>query len=126
MKEIVYGMSREIEVVEHGFYHDHEYYILNMGGFPTAYVENKVGVEDYDDNKISGVRVHGGFTFCDNLEHIQEPSSKIYLGWDYAHLGDYVSFFGIVDHMGKHWTYEEVLAEVHSVIEQLEKIEKDN
>lgn len=63
MKQIVYQKQRKREVVEHDVYHDHEYYILNLGTHPTAYVEDKLDVIGYSDERLDDVRVHGGFTY---------------------------------------------------------------
>ena len=83
---------------------------------------------DYD--KISftwpGCNPHGGFTFSDfvNEESFGEPEAY-WVGWDYAHFGDYCSYpkgtmIGI--ERGKKWTIEEIEAECKRVIDYMEKL----
>ena len=39
-----------------------------------------------------------------------------WIGWDYAHLGDYCGWLNVFDSTGKKWTTEEILQEVKEVI----------
>lgn len=123
MKQIVYGNHRKLEVVEEGEYKGVKYAILNLGTHPTAYVENIVYANDWNDYKLlDDVIVHGGFTYCD-LPHWKDEKDAVYLGWDYAHLGDYMGYDGEFGD-GMKWTYEEILDDVHSVIDQLLEIKR--
>ncbi len=52
-----------------------------------------------------------------------------WIGWDYAHLGDYVAYPDIAEtslfgEMGHKWTVSEIRQECISVIEQLLKMEE--
>ena len=125
MKEIIYQANRMVQIVEEDKYKGVKYAILNLGTHPTAYVQDILEVNDYDDKILDEVDVHGGFTYCDTPHW--EESDDIYLGWDYAHCGDYMGYYasGSMTALGdKHWTYEEILAEVHSVIDQLLNIKE--
>jgi len=121
MKQIVYSNHRKLEVVDEGEYRGVKYAILNHGTHPTAYVENIICLTD-DKPLYSNIDVHGGFTYCD-LPYWKDEKDAVYLGWDYAHYGDCMGYDSIWRD-GKKWTYEEILAEVHSVIDQLLEIKK--
>ena len=124
MKEIVYGTKRKVEVVDESEYNGVKYVILNLGTHPTAYVENILGVESINDAAIDDVVVHGGFTWLGPSVWGGENSCE-YLGWDYAHLSDYIgSIEKLKAFEGKKWTYAEILNEVHHVIDQLLKIKE--
>lgn len=125
MKEIIYQSTRKQEIIEEGEYKGVKYAIINQGLFPTAYVENILNVDDYADELIGGVDVHCGFNFC-SVPYWKDDESTTYLGWDYGHLGDYIGYYEdeIPSFGDKKWTYEEILAEVHSIIEQLLKIKR--
>ena len=130
MKEIVYQENwtpenKAIDILDEGIYKNYHYAIVSFGSHPCAYIElpkgHKYYGKDYDDIPID---CHGGLTY--SSEGIL-PSSSIYhrdgywIGWDYAHLGDYCGWFNVFDNTGKKWTTEEILQEVKEVIEQLSK-----
>lgn len=121
------------EVVKKDTYKNHMYVIYSvMGSHPTAYVRVNEGEKWYEMNydKISftwpGCNPHGGFTFSGfvNEESFGEPEAY-WVGWDYAHLGDYCSYpsnsmFAMGDR--KKWTIEEIEAECKRVIDYMEKL----
>ena len=124
MKEMVYCDRKKPEILDSGEYKGHKYVILSLGSHPTAYVENKIGVADYWDNILDDIEVHGGFTYCGNAYWDETNSDKTnYLGWDYAHLGDFC-YNSLFLEDGKEWTTKEIFSEVKNVIEQLIKIEE--
>lgn len=120
MKDIYLRNGHKGRILGFGVYKDHKWTILSLGSHPTAYVEDKIEVEDYNDERLSSIEVHGGFTFCDTPYWADEQT--IYLGWDYAHFSDF--YCGFIIHEGKKWTYEEILADVYSVIDQLVELEE--
>lgn len=63
--------------------------------------------------------VHGGLTYSGEA-YWKEDDGSFWLGWDYAHAGDYTSF-GYNTSKSKKWTTSEIRDEVLSVIKQLEK-----
>lgn len=121
------------EVIKKDTYKNHMYVIYSvMGSHPTAYVRVNEGEKWYEMNydKISftwpGCSPHGGFTFSDfvNEESFGEPEAY-WVGWDYAHFGDYCSYpkgtmIGL--ERGKKWTIEEIEAECKRVIDYMEKL----
>lgn len=123
MKPVIYKEVKGIEVLDEGIYQGRHYAIIMIAGnHPCAYVEilgnPKENYMDYD------IQVHGGVTFG-NTPHWDSSFDKNiwYIGWDYAHYGDYCSCYEnlMKDSFGanKKWTTEEIFEEVKSVIEQL-------
>ena len=47
-------------------------------------------LEGYDDDRLGGIRVHGGWTYCDN------EGDNIVIGFDCAHLGDLVPMMALI------------------------------
>lgn len=115
-------MSAE-EIVAEGTLDGYEYLIRTNGMFPTAYVKtNKKQLL-----KCLGYAktvAHGGFTFSGKFPN-GEPEGY-WLGWDYAHVGDYVpSFHRYEEDMRKifgephKWTIDEIMEDVKRVVELL-------
>lgn len=126
MKDMVYTDTRRLTVLYEGVYKGYGFYILSLGTHPTAYVECKLKkCKGHDDKRLDEVFVHGGFTYHGKPSW-NTVDTKDYLGWDYAHSGDYIGYsklFPDVVDKGKKWTTEEVYEDVKLVIEQL-KMEK--
>lgn len=128
MKEMIYGYDRKKEILYKGEYHGRKFAIVSMGIHPNAYVELKEKEvqksKSYDDYDLD---VHGGFTYLGNA-HWDEEDKLTYIGWDYAHYGDFSGVY-LQDkdyywrNSGKEWTTQEIFEEVKSVIEQFEKAE---
>jgi len=107
-----------------GSHKGYDYKIVSYGTHPCAYIACKgkiEGLKSYDDFLPY---VHGGATFLDTLD----GSTTIYVGWDYAHDGDYLGddvFYEDDEEMKeyiaskKKWTTEEILEEVYSAIDQI-------
>ena len=78
-----------------------------------------------DTSGYDGVDVdcHGGVTFGRKIRKNETVMLErgftpgYWIGWDYAHLGDWTPYFPSED--GKKWTFEEVIEECHEVIDQL-------
>jgi len=67
--------------------------------------------------------VHGGLTFGGNPEWL--PPSNYWLGWDYAHSGDYAFYdldFSSHSRYDHRWTVDEVYAEVKTAAKQLAEL----
>lgn len=122
MKKMVYGRAKKCEVLYSGEYKGHKFAILNLWHHPTAYVENKMDIIDYDDFRLNDVRVHGGFTYCDTGYWDEKSKETSWLGWDYAHFGDYC--YGDT-WFSKQWTTEEIYDEVKTAIDQLIAVENE-
>lgn len=127
MKEMIYGFRKNPEVLYSGEFKDHKFAIISLGSHPTAYVENKMNIIDCDDSRVDYVRVHGGFTYCDIGYWDEESKKTSWLGWDYAHYGDYVySYYSdVMPWLDKKWSTTEIYGEVISVIEQIIAVENE-
>ncbi len=70
--------------------------------------------------EIGVIDVHGGLTYSSDKLYIGINTvldNSWFIGWDYAHLGDYVSF---IDCIGdKKWTTNEMIEECKNVINQI-------
>lgn len=132
MKEMEYKRSNESHVVlDCGKICGIKYAIISFGTHPAAYIENVLKVNSYDDESLNNIRAHGGFTYLGKA-FWDETDSAEYLGWDYAHFGD---FTGYLEHLPddyhqdcyyytiqlfqKCWKTEEIKNEVKNVIKQI-------
>ena len=127
MKEMIYSTEHKCEILYDGIYEGHKFAILDLGTHPTAYVECKIkGCTSYNDERLDDIRVHGGFTFFDKSRW-SSPDETYYLGWDYAHFGDFVGyelkFPSELRTDSKRWSTQEIFDEVKSVVDQLIKVE---
>lgn len=127
MKEMIYSAKRKREVLANGKYMDIEYYIMNLGVFPTAYIKVPEKNKFYNKNfKEIDLEVNGGVTYvADHLWITDENRIEgFFIGWDYAHYGDYCGYeteFPENLRTGGHkWTTEEILGEVKSAIRQIQ------
>ena len=128
IKKMKYGKEIRTELLCKDKYKNYNYYILNLGTHPTAYIEipkeNKLYRKSYNEIYKIGcdIDVNGGLTYSDN-ELMGVKSENWFIGWDYAHCGDY---YGYEEYMpesirtyGKKWTTEEIIEEP----KKIEKIE---
>ena len=126
MKEMIYSAELKREILDTGFYLGFLYYIMNLGTHPTAYIR----IPEKYKNKIDNIEVNGGITYSEKGLWVEE-NKKIegyFIGWDYAHYGDYFGFEEAVPMIyrtgGKKWTTKEILDEVKSACEQIKKLEE--
>lgn len=128
MKEMIYGESKENpDVLYSGEYRGHKFAILNLGSHPTAYVEDKIGLIGYEDFRLNGISVHGGFTFHDTGYWGNDSEKISWLGWDYAHSGDFMGYYSTDNpfyYSSKQWTTAEIYEEVKGVVEQIIEAEQ--
>ena len=130
-KQMIYSVNRiKPEILCEGKYKDYQFYILNLGTHPTAYVEipreSKLFGKGYNEIYDMGIDidVHGGLTYADSyLRNIKYDTW--FIGWDYAHCTDYCGYdarFGEeLNRHSKKWTTEEIFEDVANAIEQLIK-----
>lgn len=124
-KQMEYQKERKEEILCEGKYKNFQFYILNLGTHPTAYVEipRESILFGKGYNKID-IEVHGGLTFADS-SLIGAKNDSWFIGWDYAHAGDYAGYSEVYPGLArlsiddKKWTTEEIFEDVVSVIEQL-------
>lgn len=129
MKQMVYQTGRKREILHKDNYKGYNFYILNLGTHPTAYVEipkesNLFG-KDYNDIDLD---VHGGLTYANDYLYIYiltKLDNSWFIGWDYAHWKDYSGYYentNIDTTDMKKWTTEEIIKDCESVIEQIIEI----
>ena len=130
MKEMIYSMDVEKRIwLDHGEYKGYEYVIMNLGTHPTAYV----GLLPtsfyfaYNGEKDLYIQAaHGGITYSQDFiideDKKKYMNGKWWIGWDYAHLGDYMPWYDY-DFYQKKWTTEEVLEDVKAVIDEIIEME---
>jgi len=135
------------KIISRGKYKSVEYlvfYFVKMGHFNgyvklpdnhpyQKYINQKgraFGMTFHDGYDKMDIDCHGGLTFSRKItkknqkEFLQAFSLGSWIGWDYAHSGDYVSFPSGLKWEGKKWTEKEVEKECKNVIRQLLKIKK--
>lgn len=126
MKDMIYNINKEREILDTGRYKGFNYYIINLGTHPVAYIEIPKGHKLYGKGyEEIDLNVHGGLTYADKYLWITESSKKEgwFIGWDYAHCGDYTGYEEMYPKKyrtgGKKWTTEEILEEVKEGIDEI-------
>lgn len=113
------------EIIATGRHNGYDFVILWYIHHPNAYIRIPEGHpyygKDYTEIDDKGI-VHWGFTFSDkNLSERYNLPEGWYLGWDYAHSGD---FWRIPDGYtidGQRWTTSEITAECKQIIDEIIK-----
>lgn len=115
------GMSRCLAV---GVYRGFQYAVFNIRGVnPCGYVnilghENEL-IDDpeatYDWEHFNWLDCHGGVTYAE--AGLGSFAGGYWIGWDYAHYNDYVSFAG--DVFGRRYCTGEIVLECKNVINQI-------
>ena len=92
----------------------------------VAYIRLPDNIKTID---IDEINCHGGITFNSIIkkgdnDYWQKFSPGHWIGWDYAHFGDYLPYERLLGHQstGKQWQYQEIEAEVKSVIKQIKPL----
>lgn len=118
MKEMIYTPTRQkAEILHKDELNGFEYFIVSFGTHPCCYIKIPEKHElfglSYDDVYESGYDVpcHGGLTYSD--DHLLEEEKGWYIGWDYAHLGDYSP---MLEPYGTKYSISMLIAEVVEVI----------
>ncbi len=135
MKEMFYTKEHRFEILDTGYYFDLLYYIINFGTHPCAYVKIPATHWLYKMNDYTEMPIecHGGLTFCKDYLKIneQEKIDGKFIGWDYAHTGDYSPLLseafeiaGEVAEFDHKWTTEEIQKEVRDVCYQIKTLEE--
>lgn len=126
MKEMIYQAKNKREVLFSGKCKNYDFYIMNLGTHPTAYVDVKNTKYQYECYNNIDILVHGGLTYSDDKLNIDDAViNGWFIGWDYAHCDDYLGYeeelpFELRTN-GRKWTTKEIFEDVKSVIEQLIK-----
>ena len=137
-KEMVYSPNWISEIIAHNVYKGVEYFVVNIGIHPCAYVVCDKEFLDKHLNdgwgKINGISVHGGVAYIGELSNLAAFSGnprleEVYcFGWDYGHIGDWAGYMSDFMNEGnmKYDTWM-VVEECKSAIDQyLEKKKQDD
>lgn len=127
-KPMEYQVEKEMEILLEGKFKNYQFYILNLGTHPTAYIEipkgSRLFQKGYDEIYENGLDldVHGGLTYASSiLPSIKENSW--FIGWDYIHFGDYAGYDEMypknLRRNSKKWTTEEIFNDVACAIDQI-------
>lgn len=124
---MIYTIAKKAEILATDVYKNFKYYVVSYGAYPCAYVDvSNTSLANTDYHEID-IECHGGLTYSrDYLSAVDTEKSdgKWYIGWDYAHCGDYTfnPYRNISDIGGewqKRWTTGEIIAECRAVITQI-------
>lgn len=118
IKEMKYTTEKTREIIAKGEILGFEWYVVSYGTHPCCYIKIPEGHDyfglDYheiDDLFDYPVNCHGGLTFSD--DHLLDLEEGWYIGWDYAHLGDY---HPLIEPFGTKYSVSVLIAEVTEVI----------
>lgn len=126
MKEMEYSKDRKTELLYKGKYKGYEFYVMNLGTHPTAYVNipkrHKLYGKHYD---IIPIECHWGLTYSSESLEVEEDvfEKGWFIGWDYSHYRDYMGYYigdERVELNYKKWTTLEIVKECFEVINQLD------
>lgn len=97
--------------LDFGEYRGIKYMIVSWHDHPCSYIE--LGKE------YSNISCHGGVTYSGRgVPGFEDATRRTHwIGWDYAHFGDFTAFC----RHGKTWTTEELIAEVKAVIDNVQE-----
>ena len=124
LKDMVYQAKRLTppEQIARGTYKGLDYYVLNLGTHPCAYIDvTDTSLHNIEYEEIDVV-VHGGLTYsAPSLATVDKTGW--FIGWDYAHYGDFTGadmmFPPELQFGGKQWTTEEIVIHCEDVINQM-------
>lgn len=121
MYSMKYQTERTKQILCRGEYKGFNFVIVSYGTHPCAYVEIPKNHPLYEtDYGYIDIDCHGGLTYDGDLLFVDDSLKGWYIGWDYAHAGDYVGYmFDNASSKDKKWKTEEIYEEVKKVIEQI-------
>lgn len=123
IKEMIYSASmlNPPEMLIEGEYKGFNYYVLNFGTHPCAYIDVTDTIFDGIDYNVIDIDCHGGLTY--GAESLHTVNKKgWFIGWDYAHYCDFSGIYINAPHMesfGKKWTTNEIVRECEEVIDKI-------
>ena len=118
LKEMHYTCDEICENLATGTYKGHEYVVRNYGSHPCCYVSIPEG-QAINENSIV---CHGGITYNgESLPDEEHVDGLWWIGWDYAHCGDYIFTGRDPKPHEKCWCSAELERDCLKVIDQLEE-----
>lgn len=120
-EEMMYGdenlqKTKTCKTLAAGDYKGIQFKIVNTcGTHPCGYI-NVPATYGLNEEKYN-FYPHGGITFIEFVSHghgldLPKIKNNLWLGWDFAHLGDYTSYSN-----GHKWTTEEILEDMKEAID---------
>lgn len=113
LKEMEYTTIKTREMLAEGELLGFQYYIVSYGTHPCCYIripqDHELFGKHYDD--IEDVYCHGGLTYSE--DHLLDLEKGWYIGWDYAHLGDY---HPLIEPSGRQYSVSMLMADVTETI----------
>lgn len=128
----LYGKENKPRIIGYGIYKDVKWAITSVNGkHPCAYIEDKFTTV-YDDMYKIPLDVHGGITFYDYCHFNPEEENVKYIGWDYAHCGDYIDHYNLPEQFkgifkfdgDRKYTYDEIKDEILKAIDKMIEVNK--
>lgn len=118
VKEMIYGDRKPKEILAEGSWGPYTYKVVSLGSHPCGYVSIP------DNHPLHGkldlmeaiIACHGGISFYDR---IKDWGTEFYIGWDYAHAGDFIGGGLGREEFDTKYTTEEIVNECYLVIGQL-------
>ena len=129
-RPMVYGPNapKDKRLLCHGQYEGYDFYIYNQhGNFPLAYVSVPVGhplyEKDQNDPLIENLKVHGNVTYA--APTLMDNPEGWYVGWDYAHMGDYRACPMIpqLTAPGKKYKTADIIKDCEAVIDEMKEMQ---
>jgi len=127
MNEVYFDKKENYKILEKGKEGEFYWCILSLGSHPCCYIglpkEHKFYGKHYDEIPLEA---HGGLTYAEK-DVGQNPVAidLWWIGWDYAHLGDYSYYPSLemksIFNGGNKWTLEELKKEVFEVLKSITK-----
>lgn len=117
----VYSENKNTQVLEHGTHKNYDYYIVSYSSHPCCYIalpkEHPCYGMDYDEIQYEiGIDCYGGLTYGE--DYLLNLTGKWFIGWDYAHSGDF-RMLPWGDEYGRKHSLDELREDVHIAIETL-------
>ena len=119
--------EKGLDIVMEGDYKGRHFIINRYGGHPNGYIEVKptdyIFFGELDEELMDcrydlyEGRIHGGMTYFGKINELN-GDERVYIGWDYAHLGDHIEYSDklqlppVDTPKDKKWTLPEVLMDV--------------
>jgi hypothetical protein len=130
MKEMKYQPFPTFAILASGSYQGFQYWAVSLETHPTAYVDITPVKDELEENPP--LPCHGGVTYDeDNLQNVWDsafegfvPGERRFIGWDYAHSGDYMSMSNFMQD-GRKYTTEMIVADIKEAIDDMLKEESE-
>lgn len=119
MENPSYQSTRKYELLHSEKYKEFNIYIWDLGTHPTAYLEIPKEHSFYERrySNIENNNVHGGLTYSER--ELGEKSNSWFIGWDYAHYGDYTGYSFQSSIYEKMYRTEEILEEAKKYADEI-------